>query len=148
MSRLTFQQLETFCGIPQRADGTAAALDEWYASVRAKPLSSLTDGDMARAVRQKLFLQYSVQETIRRLRLDPLAGDKYDGELMGAFGELASADWRGLGPEVLGLVHGTWQSIAEAVEDENDADPFLRKEARKVSEALRRAMAEQGISTN
>ena len=141
MSRLTFQQLETFCEVQQPADGTtASSLEEWYASVRTKPLSSLTDGDIARAVRQKLFLQYSVQEAIRRLRLDPLAGDKYDGELIGAFAGLASADWQALGTDVLSLVHGTWQSIAEAVENESEEDPLLRREARKVTGMLHRAI--------
>ncbi|HWB06702.1 MAG TPA: contact-dependent growth inhibition system immunity protein [Verrucomicrobiales bacterium] len=137
MSRLTFQQLETLCAM-QAQGGGDSSLEEWYASVRTKPFSSLTDGDIARAVRQKLFLEYIVQETIRRLRVDPLAGEKYDGELISALAGLKPAEWEAL--EVLSLVHGAWMGIVEAVRAECGDDPFLRAEVSKVSDALHEAL--------
>jgi hypothetical protein len=62
--------------------GSGDSLDEWYASVRDTPLDVLSVGDLARAIRQKLFLETVVSVALARLLTDPCAGDLYDGELL------------------------------------------------------------------
>ncbi|MEQ1830686.1 MAG: contact-dependent growth inhibition system immunity protein [Pirellula sp.] len=57
-------------------------LDEWYASIRNVPVDELQIGDLARACRQKLHLRLIVPVIANELRLDPLAGEIYDGELV------------------------------------------------------------------
>ena len=63
-------------------DTAASVLDEWYQTVRDVPLCELSIGDVARACRQSLYLEYLIPVAITHLEKDPCAGDQYDGELL------------------------------------------------------------------
>ena len=68
-------------------------LQAWFASVYDKPLDSLSEGDLARAIRQQLFLEYVVPICLQLLSKDPLAGEYYEGELLQALQSVPSKYW-------------------------------------------------------
>ena len=70
-----------------------SSLDEWYESVRDIPLRELDDGDLSRACRQQLFLDSIIPVALDRLRLRPLAGNIYDGELFVSLKDIPSVYW-------------------------------------------------------
>ena len=58
-----------------------SGLEEWYRKVEVVPLLELSDGDLARACRQNLFLESIIPIALERIRASPAAGDLYDGEI-------------------------------------------------------------------
>jgi hypothetical protein len=70
-----------------------SALEDWYLSVRDKDLNGLEDGDVCIALRQRLFPDYVVPLAIERLEGDPLAGEKYDGEMIVALKSVLTSYW-------------------------------------------------------
>ncbi len=59
-------------------------LPAWYKSIRKKKLSQLSDGDLARFIRQGMYLEHILFECVDRLYENPSSGEKYDGELIEA----------------------------------------------------------------
>nr|WP_243427900.1 contact-dependent growth inhibition system immunity protein [Alkaliphilus hydrothermalis] len=59
-----------------------SALPAWYKSIRTKKLSQLSEGDLARFIRQGMYLEYILFESINRLYKNPCSGEKYNGELI------------------------------------------------------------------
>lgn len=86
---MTFRELENSTTLTD----TTSYLGEWYASVRDTMLGNLSDGDLARAIRQKLFLAAILPEAMNRLTTDPHAGDTYDGELLASLGNVPAELW-------------------------------------------------------
>jgi hypothetical protein len=60
------------------------SLPLWHKGIRQKRLSELTDGDLARLIRQDMYIKYIISECLQRLNVDPIIGDKYNGELLTA----------------------------------------------------------------
>lgn len=58
------------------------SLPAWYKSIRNKNLSQLSDGNLARLIRQGMYLKHILFECIDRLYKDPFRGEKYYGELI------------------------------------------------------------------
>jgi hypothetical protein len=87
---LTMRQLEEH---PEQPIHPRCSLEEWYVSVRDTPIRDLSVGDLARAIRQKLFLHALVPLVVERPTADPLAGDIYDGELLVALRNIPKAFW-------------------------------------------------------
>lgn len=71
----------------------ASALGDWYLGIREKEIEDLEDNDLCRACRQGLFPDAVVPVALRRLEDDPLAGDIYDGELLGSLVGIPQAYW-------------------------------------------------------
>ncbi len=59
-----------------------AVLPAWYKDVRSKKLSQLSYGDLARFIRQGMYLEHIIYECINRLYKNPFSGDKYNGEIV------------------------------------------------------------------
>lgn len=59
-----------------------STLPAWYKSIRSKKVSQLSDGDLARFIRQGMYLEHILFECINRLYKNPCSGEKYDGELI------------------------------------------------------------------
>lgn len=78
-----------------------SSLDEWFNSVLDVPFDKLDVGDIARAIRQDLFLAdiLPIAEVI--LRNDPLAGDDYDGQLISSIASLNSEEVKVVLPFIL-----------------------------------------------
>ena len=90
---ITLAELEEVEGSPRNSTNEEDGLTKWYNKIRQKRLSELSDGDIARAIRQKIFLTHTVPEAIRRLMINPVLGDLYDGEVMTALAEIDEDFW-------------------------------------------------------
>ena len=101
-----------------------SALDEWYDSVRDIPINELDDGDLSRACRQCLFPQSVVPVAVRRLQLQPLAGDSYDGELFASLRSVPRLYWKN-NPEMASII----LMISHVVLQQNE-DGDLKEDAR------------------
>lgn len=67
-----------------------SSLDEWFSSIIDIPLDELEVGDVARAIRQDLFLADVLPKAETILKQDPLAGEDYDGQLISSISSLNS----------------------------------------------------------
>ena len=85
------EKLEGFIVLPENKDHSA--LDKWYINVRRKKISELTDGDLARFIRQGIFLEYIIPEAIERLKINPFAGILYTGELISSIEKIEHSFW-------------------------------------------------------
>lgn len=65
-----------------------SSLDEWFNDILDVPLEKLGVGDVARAVRQDLFLAEILPKAEIILKQDPLAGEDYDGQLISSIATL------------------------------------------------------------
>lgn len=72
------------------APNNRSSLDEWFSGVLAVSLDELEVGDIARAIRQELFLEEILPKAEVILRQDPLAGEGYDGQLISSIASLNS----------------------------------------------------------
>lgn len=87
----TFRNLE---GGGKSGDrGAPSRFDVWYERVSDTPIEDLAVGDLCRAVRQQLHLEHVLPVALRHLAVDPLAGEKYDGELAFAVTALSAQFW-------------------------------------------------------
>jgi len=82
-------------GLDVKPDSTSSnsSLDEWYSKIRNVPIAEMEIGDLARACRQKLHLRLVVPVVAKHLRVDPLAGDIYDGELVKSLLSIPPSYW-------------------------------------------------------
>ncbi|KAF6658487.1 hypothetical protein HFD91_13675 [Enterobacteriaceae bacterium EKM102V] len=69
-----------------------SSLDEWFSGVLDVSLDELEVGDVARAIRQELFLEEILPIAEVILRQDPLAGEDYDGQLISSIASLNSSE--------------------------------------------------------
>lgn len=65
-----------------------SSLDEWFSSILDVPIDELEVGDVARAIRQDIFLAEILPKAEIILRKDPLAGEDYDGQLISSIASL------------------------------------------------------------
>lgn len=65
-----------------------SSLDEWFSSILDVPIDELEVGDVARAIRQDIFLAEVLPKAEVILRKDPLAGEDYDGQLISSIASL------------------------------------------------------------
>lgn len=92
MSELTtFRDLDGNASSDEEDD---ASLPHWYRAVRDVPLVDLEDGSLACALGQQLFLLQIVPQVLARLQADPLAGEKYEGELFEALNAIPPIFWQ------------------------------------------------------
>lgn len=63
---------------------------------KRKKLSQLSDGDLARFIRQGMYLEFILHECINRLYKNPYSGEKYDGEILDVLSKkVEDSFWRG-----------------------------------------------------
>jgi hypothetical protein len=90
---LSIRQIEQSIGIPDALPEPSSALEKWYASVRDKRLVDFEIRDLCIACRQNIYPEYVVPVAIRKLSGNPMAGHKYDGELLLALRGVPNAYW-------------------------------------------------------
>lgn len=78
-----------------------SSLDDWFSGVLDISLDKLDVGDLARAIRQGLFLAEVLPRAEVILRQDPLAGEDYDGQLISSIASLDSNEARSVLPTLL-----------------------------------------------
>ena len=127
----TFEELENSS---YRRTSESSILGDWYQSVRSVAISAMTNGDLARSLRQKIFLHVIVPEVLKRLKNDPLAGDQFDGELVASLNSVAPSDWRALG-SVKAEALISLRDVALALEVQ-EADTSVLVDLSKVFDAL------------
>ena len=65
-----------------------SSLDEWVSSILDIPIDEFEVGDIARAIRQDIFLAHVLPKAEIILRKDPLAGEDYEGQLISSIASL------------------------------------------------------------
>lgn len=65
-----------------------SSLDEWFSSILDVPIDELEVGDVARGIRQDIFLAEILPKAEIILQKDPLAGEEYDGQLISSIASL------------------------------------------------------------
>lgn len=90
MSTTYFKDMETI----SESTGHESALDNWYDSVRTKPITDFSIDDICRACRQELYLEHVVPVALSAIEQDVTAGYQYDGELASVLSRIPSAFWR------------------------------------------------------
>lgn len=78
-----------------------SSLDEWFSEVLDISLDKLDVGDVARAIRQDLFLAEVLPRAEVILRQEPLAGADYDGQLISSIASLDNNEARSVLPTLL-----------------------------------------------
>lgn len=58
------------------------ALEDWYNSLINKDISELDIIDLCRMIKQNIFIDLAIDKAIGFLKLNPLEGDVYDGQLL------------------------------------------------------------------
>ena len=89
---ITIDEIEKMNGINYSEDFNKEkmAIPEWYHIIRKRKICKLSNGDLSRLIRQGIFIEYIIYECIDRLYIDPVCGDKYDGELVKALSNCIS----------------------------------------------------------
>ena len=77
-----------------------SSLDEWFSDILDVPLENLSVGDLARAIRQDLFLAEILPKAEIILKQDPLAGEDYDGQLISSIATLTSYEIKEILPSL------------------------------------------------
>ncbi len=90
---ITIRDIEKLEGIEYNGYDFESSLTVWYDKVRTKKLIELIDGDIARFIRQRIFLDYIVCEALDRIKLDPLIGEMFEGEVLINLAEIESDFW-------------------------------------------------------
>ena len=75
-----------------------SSLDEWFSGILDVSLDELNVGDVARAIRQDLFLADVLPKAEVLLKQDPLAGEDYDGQLIASIASLDSDEVKAVLP--------------------------------------------------
>jgi len=78
-----------------------SSLDEWFSDILDVPLENLSVGDLARAIRQDLFLAEMLPKAEIILKQDPLAGEDYDGQLISSIATLTSYEIKEILPSLI-----------------------------------------------
>lgn len=91
---LTITQIEELLALPYDSAVEESALSSWYDSIRGKRLTELTDGDVARLLRQKMYPEFIVPEATRRLMMNPFAGELFDGEMLEKVSQIPASFWK------------------------------------------------------
>jgi len=89
ISRLTFRHLDGNITLSP----PTSALEEWYIQIRDTTLYDLKLDDLARACRQRLYLDQIVPICLHELEKNPLAGELYDGEVIYALKQVPEDYW-------------------------------------------------------
>lgn len=128
---VTISQIEKMLDLPYDATVEESALSTWYDSIRGKRLTELTEGDVARLLRQQMYLEFLVPEATRRLLMNPLAGELFDGEILEKVSQIPANFW-GKEPELMkgtqglvqALVNGDFSDLVNEL-DEEDREEFF-----------------------
>ncbi|WP_342559064.1 contact-dependent growth inhibition system immunity protein [Metasolibacillus sp. FSL K6-0083] len=68
--------------LPQGEVQENYALDEWYNTLINKDITELDISDLCRMIKQSIFIELAIDKAIGFLKLNPLEGDVYDGQLL------------------------------------------------------------------
>lgn len=92
---IKISDIEKELGIIYSSQGVKfAGLSLWYDKIRTRKINELTDGDIARFIRQNLYLSFIIPEALRRLNNNPTIGDMYYGEVFNSMAKVDIKFWQ------------------------------------------------------
>ena len=68
--------------LPQGEVQEHYALDEWYNIIINKDITELDINDWCRMIKQDIFIELAIDKAIGFLKLNPVEGDIYNGQLL------------------------------------------------------------------
>ncbi|MGG4483985.1 contact-dependent growth inhibition system immunity protein [Paenibacillus illinoisensis] len=75
--------IQELYGLNQRKESEQDyALDYWYNQLITKTVDKIDIEDASIMLSQRLFVELAIEKAIEFLLVDPLAGEKYDGQLL------------------------------------------------------------------
>ncbi|MFD1886474.1 contact-dependent growth inhibition system immunity protein [Paenibacillus wenxiniae] len=86
---LSVSKISALLGIADDVPDERIPLSIWMEYIKNYKIKNLTDGNIAKLIRQEIFLEYIIPEALQRIQIDPLAGSLGDGELVEAFNYVA-----------------------------------------------------------
>ena len=126
----SFRELDRLKGIAPLppADGEEFPLPAWYRSIIDVPINELTPLDLAKACQQKIHSEEIVPLVLEILKVDPLAGEYYEGHLCAALLSIDADFWK-TNPGLLSQVHGVLNEHRISLEPElaDDIATFRKK---------------------
>ncbi len=136
---LTMRQIEQSLGFYKDVEELTTGLEVWYASVIDKPVADFDIRDLCIACRQEIYPEYVVPFALTALSHDPVAGHKYDGELLVALKSVPREHWK---------EHPEQAEQAKAIanrilKEDFDADDDLEPDARKLIARIQAALLDQ-----
>ncbi len=137
-TQLTFAVLDKASGMPalEPADGEEYPLPSWYRAVYHTPLKDLSLEDVCRACRQVIhIIEHVVPMAVNRLRLEPLAGELYDGELLCSLRPIPQSYWSLYKAEAKAV-----KSACEIVLREDEISDDLLREFNELLQKITRAI--------
>ncbi|WP_411346087.1 contact-dependent growth inhibition system immunity protein [Paenibacillus sp. WLX1005] len=93
-NELTISEISRMKGLPDDEPDKRIPLSVWIHDIRNIPLKQLTDGDIAKLIRQTIFLSYIVPIAYNRINNNPLAGSLGDGEVIESFQLISVEEWK------------------------------------------------------
>ncbi|SFT02662.1 contact-dependent growth inhibition system immunity protein [Marininema halotolerans] len=90
---LTIEEIERLYGVEYEGIVGPYGLPIWYDGIRKKKLSELREDDIARLIRQDLYVDYAIEEGLKRVKDDPAGGYKVDGEILLALAKMKKKYW-------------------------------------------------------
>ncbi|MDQ1236104.1 hypothetical protein QE450_003602 [Paenibacillus sp. SORGH_AS306] len=74
-------------------------LSIWFETILATKLKDLSNGDLAKMIRQKIYIKSVTPEALKRLKVNPIAGYLGDGGLLESLVSVENDVWKGA-PEI------------------------------------------------
>lgn len=88
--KTTFRQLDSG---HNAVNPDRSSLESWYEKVADVPIDDLSIEDLCRACRQDLHLPNVLPVAFDRVRINPIAGHMFDGELASAIARIPAHFW-------------------------------------------------------
>ncbi|MCR6106976.1 hypothetical protein HXA34_11815 [Salipaludibacillus agaradhaerens] len=95
-------------------------LDEWYNTLINKDINEIDVFDLCKMIRQNILIDLAVNQSTEILRINPLEGDVYDGQLIEL---LYSIDYKEIKEHTLSL-----QEILQKIKQTIEIDDFMCEE--------------------
>lgn len=108
-------------------ENDSSSLDVWFSDVVDTPFDALSAADIARAIRQGVFLPDMLPLAKELLRDDPLVGDYYDGEIIAAIASLSYSQLK----DVFALLKDIHSLLCRI--DTCDVDDSIVKDIEKIN---------------
>ncbi len=103
------------------------ALSRWHNEVLEKTAGELTELDVARCLRQELFVESAAEAMMSHLLQNPLAGGQYEGELMELAGDVDEHVMARFANEIRGIIIAAENLLyVKEWDSPEDRDAFFR----------------------
>ncbi|NQX68941.1 hypothetical protein HQN90_22695 [Paenibacillus alba] len=71
----------------------SSSMSKWFGKILNTKVKELSDGDVAKLLRQNYHPFYIIPEAIKRIRINPIVGELYDGEMLYSLSRVDAPFW-------------------------------------------------------